>query len=537
MVNDDRVKACMHMLRHVDDVRELRKNPLAAPLFSRAVGLRPGAIGSRQALATLRRILWVVLEHLRTQSGRRIKPAQIERQYAIVTRCDLVGERPEAVAADLGICMRQFYRERRSACAVIAPEIARLIHEEVREPARVFDRFSMAFTRVSTLRLTGSIDAALAESRSLLAQEPAAEKKAAVLAQLIHILLEDSRIGDAQRELDAGSAHLSQDAKLVMSPLYELPDILRAHVDYARGKDGNGGDGDRRLTQALGALSRSPLALWREFACTSLLAWSEHEALLGRFAASHAHLREVDAIVLGLGDPSPHLQSNLLLQTAFHQYHVAHREDRAREQLDMVSAIARRYGFIEAAASALCGESSIAQGSGAIERALQLAREAEQLSRIGTASVPRARVLLRLCELEAGIGDVRRSLELSIAATNLLPAKSYRAMGARYEVARAHRLLGNNALATREAMQLYRDASSGGSGRLAGSALRLAAEAQSSAGKLEEAAEVIAEAIVLLERHGHAFSLCRAYEVSARVTGNRDHARRVREIHALYRAS
>ena len=535
-VSDDRVKACMHMLRHIDDVRELRKNPLVAPLLSRAASETPGSTASRQALATLRRILSRAVEHLKTQSGRRAKPTQIERQYAILMRCDLGGERASAVAADLGICMRQFYREHRSACTIIAPEIDRLIYEETREPARAFDRFSMAFTRATTLRLAGSIDPAIDELRSLLAQEQSDEKKASVLARLVHIFLDDSRVDDAERELNAACANAFRGVERT-SRLHDITELLRSRVEWACGRSHDDRDRERRLTTAINALGSSPNALWREVACIALISWSEYDAFLGRFASSKTLLERADAIAVGLTDPSPHLQANLLLQTAFHHYHVGHREDRAREQLDRLTRIARKYGFIEAAANVLCAESSIVQGSGALDRALQLAREAEQLSQTGAASVARARVLLRVSELEAAIGGVGRSLELSVAARKLLHERSYHAMGARYETARAHQLLGNDALAACEAMQLYSDASASGSGRLAGSALRLVAETQSSAGKTREAAEVIAEAIVLLERHGHAFSLCRAYEVSARVTGNREHARRAREIHALYRAS
>lgn len=526
----------MHMLRHINDVRALRKNPLAGSLFAATGETALGSSRSRQALAMLRRLLTRAVEQLRTQSDRRVKPAQIERQYAIVVRCDLGGERPETVAAQLGICMRQFYRERRAACAFIASEIAKLIHEETRERAQAFDRFSMAFTRTATLRLTGNIDAALAELRSLLAQESASEKKAAVFARLVHILLDDGRLDDAQREVNADVAQILGETHALTKQLQQIMDVLRAHVEWAGGEDGQDRDSSV-LSAALDALGSSPHSLVREFACTSLLAWSEREAFIGRFPSSLAHLRVIEAIFPKLMDPSPALQAAFLLQSAFHQYHVAHREDRAREQLETISAIARRYGFIETAANVLCGESSIAQGSGAIEHALQLAWKAEHLSRSGVASVSRAQVLLRVCELEAGAGNATRSLQLSTAAASLLPARSSHTMAARYETVRAHRLLGNNALATREAMQLYRDASASGSGRLAGSALRLAAEAQSHAGEMQEAAEIIAEAIMLLERHGHAFSLCRAYEVSARVTGNREHARCAREIHALYRAS
>src|SRR5581483_3813001 len=45
----------------------------------------------------------------------RVQAERVERQFAIITRCDLGGQLHKVVAADLGISMRTFYRERGEA--------------------------------------------------------------------------------------------------------------------------------------------------------------------------------------------------------------------------------------------------------------------------------------------------------------------------------------------------------------------------------------------------------------------------------------
>ena len=48
-----------------------------------------------------------------TMESSRVQMERIERQYTIITRCDLGGQLHKVVASDLGISMRTFYRERR----------------------------------------------------------------------------------------------------------------------------------------------------------------------------------------------------------------------------------------------------------------------------------------------------------------------------------------------------------------------------------------------------------------------------------------
>lgn len=52
-----------------------------------------------------------------TSGKSRTQTERIERQYAIITRCDLGGQLHKVVASDLGISMRTFYRERLDAFA------------------------------------------------------------------------------------------------------------------------------------------------------------------------------------------------------------------------------------------------------------------------------------------------------------------------------------------------------------------------------------------------------------------------------------
>ena len=59
------------------------------------------------------------------------------RQRAIVTRCDLRGEKHAAVAADLGVSPREFYRERRRA-------FERLLANLDVKPARIASAFADA---------------------------------------------------------------------------------------------------------------------------------------------------------------------------------------------------------------------------------------------------------------------------------------------------------------------------------------------------------------------------------------------------------
>src|SRR5579863_2814897 len=87
--------ATRHLLKHVCNVRELRRNPLARDEFvSRSSDAAQRAIAARVDAAL---------------------PLHNARQVAILLRVDAERHDPRRVATDLGLSMRQFYRERRRA--------------------------------------------------------------------------------------------------------------------------------------------------------------------------------------------------------------------------------------------------------------------------------------------------------------------------------------------------------------------------------------------------------------------------------------
>jgi hypothetical protein len=100
--------ATRHLLRHLNDARQLRRNPLTRDAF--AAGSEAGAletVGARVARA-------LAAMDARVPCERRWQSA---RQLAILMRVDVRRHAAVRVAADLGLSARQFYRERRCAHA------------------------------------------------------------------------------------------------------------------------------------------------------------------------------------------------------------------------------------------------------------------------------------------------------------------------------------------------------------------------------------------------------------------------------------
>ncbi|HEY1654714.1 MAG TPA: hypothetical protein VGF86_06350 [Candidatus Tumulicola sp.] len=97
--------ASRHLLRHLDDARELRRNPLARDAFAHDTELATGAVRERVSRAL------AAMDAQDAQCSRR----QTWRHAAILLRIDVARHRPLSVAADLGLSVRQFHRERRAA--------------------------------------------------------------------------------------------------------------------------------------------------------------------------------------------------------------------------------------------------------------------------------------------------------------------------------------------------------------------------------------------------------------------------------------
>lgn len=77
-----------------------------------------------------------------------------------MTRCDLRGEKHATVAADLGISLREFYRERRRALERLLTNLDVNLTESQRPVRALPSRFTLELDRVANFRLVGAFGAA-----------------------------------------------------------------------------------------------------------------------------------------------------------------------------------------------------------------------------------------------------------------------------------------------------------------------------------------------------------------------------------------
>ena len=106
------------LLRYLNDPRELRRNALVAHLFESQGERTPKAQANVAAMARLRELLKRALERLEPHAESSPRAAARDRRlYTILMQCDIAGEKHETVARELGLSLRQFYRERNAAFA------------------------------------------------------------------------------------------------------------------------------------------------------------------------------------------------------------------------------------------------------------------------------------------------------------------------------------------------------------------------------------------------------------------------------------
>ncbi len=158
--------ATRHLLKNLRNVRELRRNPLARDEFAnRSNDEALNAIGARVNAAL---------------------PVHNARHAAILLRVDAERHDPRSVATDLGLSMRQFYRERRRAHEAFYAAY----RAEARQAATVEDGFArQLLTRAASLADSGETASAVAISHDVLSSggDPAIATEALLRLAETHI--------------------------------------------------------------------------------------------------------------------------------------------------------------------------------------------------------------------------------------------------------------------------------------------------------------------------------------------------------------
>ncbi|HEY1882227.1 MAG TPA: hypothetical protein VGG51_04210 [Candidatus Cybelea sp.] len=479
-------------------------------------GLRTGNAPIDEKL-TLLRIRAAVLSAVATlDTELDTRNVHFARQRTIVTRCDLRGEKHAAVAADLGVSLREFYRERRRAFERLLANLESNLRESARPVRSLPTRFELELDRVANLRLVGAFGAAFALLERIAIE--AADPNDGVRAWCYGVEIA-SDIGDnerAQRLFARALQHVREMAG-ELEPIGEVTlQMASAYVAWNAGSDLAGAT--VHLERAAGAAERLPPTVQRghvRVATGALFHRAELSCLHGDPAAALHTLGRARRLL----DRLPH-KPNDLLGRLFLELSVVHELivggmprsiEYALEALDVFECARHAEG--------------VAVASGLLCSALTQCEEFEQALALGTLALETARTAgnpkliadsaLLLAQAHALGGDPKVGLALAREAathgrTALFAARAPLAM------AEAHLALGDSERALTHANETARFASARGMERYAGMAARISADAYAALNLPLQAREQADLALCLLSAHGHPYSLARAYATAQR---------------------
>ncbi|MGA8474439.1 MAG: hypothetical protein WB681_05175 [Candidatus Cybelea sp.] len=521
------------LLRRLDDPESVRRSPLVRGAFG-APQPGNGPIDDNLALLRIRAAVLSAVATLDTELNAR--NVHFARQRAIVTRCDLRGEKHAAVAADLGVSLREFYRERRRALERLLENLASNLRESQRPVRTLPTRFELEFDRVANLCLVGAFGAAFALLERIASE--ATDPNDGVRAWCYGVEIA-SDIGDNERARRLFALALKQCREMRDEPdqIAEVNlQMASAYVAWNAGSDLAGAT--VHLERAAKAAERLPPTIDRDHvrvAAGALFHRAELSCLHGDPAAALHTLGRARRLL----DRLPH-KPNDLLGRLFLELGVVHELvvggmprsiEYALEALDVFEC-ARHAEGVAVASGLLCG---VLTQCGEFEHALGLGAMSLAAARsVGNPKLVADSALL-LAQAHTLGGDPKIALTLAREAathggTALFAVRSPLAM------AEAHLALGDSELALTYAGEAARYASARAMERYAGTAARIAADAYAALNMPLQAREQADLALCVLSAHGHPHSLARAYATAQRVGIGGPALRLAREIRDTLRA-
>ncbi len=458
------------------------------------------------------------------------------RQRAIVTRCDLRGEKHAAVAADLGVSLREFYRERRRALERLLANLESNLRDAQRPMRTLPTRFELELDRVANFRLVGAFGAAF-ELLERIASD-ATDPHDGVRAWCYGVEIA-SDIGDNERARRLFARALGH-AREMAGELPAIGEInlqmAAAYVAWNAGNDLAGAS--VHLERAANAAERLPPTVERDHvraAAGALFHRAELSCLHGDPAAALQTLGRARRLLDRLRYKPDDLLGRLFIELSVVHALLGGGMPRsieyALEALDVFEC-ARHAEGVAVASGLLC--SALTQ-CGEIEPALALGNMALGTAR--TAGNPKliADKALLLAQAHALGGDPRVGLTLAREAATLGGTALFAAR-APLAMAEAHLALGDAERALSYADEASRYASARAMERYTGTAARIAADAYAALNLPLQAREQADLALCILTAHGHPHSLARACATAQRVGIGGPALRLAQEIRETLRA-
>ncbi len=523
-----------HLLRNLDLPGRLRQNDLVARCFAGVPGVDGGELDGRMIALRIKAIVLASIASLETDAAAALHGS---RQRSILERCDVRREKHSAVAVDLGISLREFYRERRRAmerlAALVRAELARPSEAVLRVPAA----FELDLDRVVNLTRVGDMPAAFLLLESILRATTSARDYVRACCLGVELAADG---GDAAQSREffaearrAGASLGDTHDELIVSTELELGRAMQSwaagDLTATRSACDHAARGAARIS-ACGEPEASRIAVtaFLRSATFALAVEENSDSALKR-------LGEAGRILDRMAHKPPDLSGELLISLGLSQWYVDGRMARSLEYLREAVAImanAQVTGMLPVALCYLCESfvmaGNLPEGRIAGNSAMHAAKA------IGSAQVW-VYACLSMAALELACGNAGGALELTSLAGSVDVGGVSRA-ATEIAAAEAHLALRRFDSALTLARLVQTREQPGRPQRIAGDALRIQAEALDGLGNRSAAQECIDAAVAILAKCGNQRSKQRAYACSGRVTGRRVHRALANELAIALRA-
>jgi tetratricopeptide (TPR) repeat protein len=506
-----------HLLRHFYDLRELERNPLAAPFFHAARVERRPAPEHAALLDIHRAIRKIVDDYERTTLGQPER-APLRRQLWLFKGYVFDRRKPEELAAELGLSRRQFFRDYNAARdRILSGFIASGVAVSADE---LLDVEEAPIFQASLLTEATLVSDAIERLQQVVETTERLDIRVQALCALARVEIDEARYDEAIR---------------TMRRIDVIPTaVLRAECAYL-----------------------NDLLHWRTSTTERIVPGATPEAIrcdpvnkkLSRIYIDYLIARGERLSWQGEFDKAAgdFDRARALLDTQVRPS-IKHRVMLSRHYADMV---ATRYpDDIPRAVAILSDAIALARSNGLLRSAIQASASLASCHNLDGDRGTGDKVLLQCIEtccrfgdsamlgsLYADLGDVltddepTRALEYLTQARRLLPENDVRMAGTYVMMSIANMGVGRPMDALQYAQLASSASTMHGNLRIQGAALRQSALAYFKLGDRTRAGESIRNSIDMLEAHGPKRSLARAYQTCAVITGDVRFAAKAASLH------
>lgn len=529
--------AARHLLHNLRNAKALRANPLVAHLLKPEDHAAPDALPDRVVVSRVAQAVAAVLRTLTPADGNPFDADRPHRQAEIVRRCILGTEPYKAVARDLGISLRTLFRDLDGIRLRLAEDLPRYA-PPVASVRAAADTFEFELRHAHLLRNMGRFAEALdvldrlaTQANSPLNRVRAWNTSAVALVSSGATDRAAETVARARTALANAGEERAPDKVLVECDV-DLTDAMIARVvgdtpgaflqyDRAAAKSG----------PLLGDNPSSAVDLFvRAQAQFAVLQW-----LTGNIdQAARAVERGWNALER-ISDPPEGAHYALL--SASSMVHVVNEGDVpwAIREMSAAAVLAERHGMLHDALMALAWLSSLERLNGDLQGAVETSRRTIAIARNTMTGTEFGLLAAAAAENEAHMGEIDAAMRLiEEGRSRVSPGGSGWArllLGEADTMLQAGRLSEAIVTAEKAAQAMQRQGKAG----FVGYACLVQALAYERRGERARALLAVREALPLIERFGKSPELVAAYELSARLTGNRTHKLNAMDLARLLR--